>query len=529
MTEQPLRPAGLQVGSAPPNSRLMTALTVLLGLAIAPQVVAFFIQASTYTAFPYQLDYAEGPILQLAVRITRGQDIYPPISGYPYVIASYMPLYYLISALGISITGPSFFLGRLLSVVATLVVALCVGLIVWHQTRHRSASALAAALVLVIPPFRNWGSYMRVDMTALALSVAGFYAFQRGRTAGGISLFALSPLARRSTVAGMVAAFIALGSKRGWRATARIAVVQVVVIAVLVGAALLWTRGGLYRQLAWHTASSRDTWTWHQMGLMISVFYRWWPGYVAAIAFAAVWTFACGRHRVFLVYFLLASAVAMTGGRVGSNLNYLLEPLAVGAMLIGLLWSEMSRREGPESPGGYQYLKRLLFLGVALALVLQLAWSDLQLPALMREIRARTPRESGRYVVERIASAPGPVLCEHVGLIELAGRETLLEPFEFTQMAHAGVLDPSPLLEDVRRGRFPLIVLTFNPRTAPHKPGGDWRIGRWSDSMIQLLMQRYELEAELPPFCLYVPREQPAPPAPGATPEEAAGTGERAP
>jgi len=157
-----------------------------------------------------------------------------------------------------------------------------------------------------------------------------------------------------------------------------------------------------------------------------------------------------------------------------------------------------------------------LFVGVALALVLQLAWLDLQLPSLIREIRARTSREPGRRVVEMIASAPGPVLCEHVGLLELAGKETPLEPFEFTQMAHAGVLDPGPVLEDIRSGRFPLIVLTFNPRDSAHRPGEDWRIGRWLDSMIQMLMQRYELEAELSTFCLYVPREQPAPSAPAA-------------
>jgi hypothetical protein len=113
-------------------------------------------------------------------------------------------------------------------------------------------------------------------------------------------------------------------------------------------------------------------------------------------------------------------------------------------------------------------------------------------------------------VVELIEKAPGPVLCEDVGLILLAGREIPIEPFEFTQMAAGGVLDPEPVYRDVEEGRFPLIVLRFDPEDIPgHEPGEDWVCGRWPDGIIAPLMEHYRLADTMQPYFLYVPKRPP--------------------
>ena len=110
--------------------------------------------------------------------------------------------------------------------------------------------------------------------------------------------------------------------------------------------------------------------------------------------------------------------------------------------------------------------------------------------------------------MDRIAAAGGPVLCEDVGLNLLAGEEVPIQPFEFTQMAKAGVLDPTPVYEDARQGRFPLIVLRFNPRDIQgHGSGEDWVCGRWPDGIISAVMKHYRLDdQQVPPYLIYVPK-----------------------
>ena len=241
----------------------MPVVTALLGVALVVHILIFFLHAYQAVTFPYQLDYGEGPILQIALRVAQGHEMYPPIAEPPYVIASYMPLYYLLSALGVKLTGPSFLFGRLLALTGAIAIAVFAALIVWDRTRHRFSAFLAGGLILAMPHFMVWATLMRVDVFALAFAVAGFYFLTRGRRTAGIPLFALGALTRRTTLAGMAAAFLGDANQRGsWRA-ARAFAAQVLLILLLLAASVLATRGGLYHQLYLHTATSvGKAWTW---------------------------------------------------------------------------------------------------------------------------------------------------------------------------------------------------------------------------------------------------------------------------
>jgi hypothetical protein len=496
--------SGSNPSDATRGGLLPAVLATILGLLVAWQVLVFVVHSWMCIKFPYQLDYGEGAIFQIALRIIRGEEMYPSVTGYPYVIASYMPLYYLLSALGTSMTGPSFLFGRLVSCAAALVVAFCAAAIVWQQAKSRFALFLAGGLILATPAFLVWASLMRVDMTALALSVAGFCLFHRGRRGAAIALFALAVLTRRTAVAAMAAAFIDFAWRRGWREAAKLFLLQLLLIAVLVGAAVVLTKGGLFRQLLWHTAGSLGAaWTWAQLWSVLRDTLRAWPVYFVLSFLGAAWCLARPPHRPLLLYFLTACAVFFTAGRIGSSHNYVLEPLVVGMIMTGVLWVELTRRAGLARTGV------LLLFG---AIALQLLWVDFHRRYVISLHRPRISAHAARRVMDEIAAAPGPVLCEDVGLIELAGKQVVLEPFEFTQMARAGVVDPGPVVADVERGRFSIIVLRFNPEEQPHRPGADWAAGRWLDTLIAALVRRYELVEEVAPYYLYRPRALSPPP-----------------
>src|SRR5574340_761835 len=123
---------------------LLPLVTTILGVMTAYQVLIFAYHSYRILACPYQLDYGEGPILQIAARVARGESMYPPVNQPPYAIASYEPLYYLLCALGVKLTGPGFLFGRLLSLASTLAIAGSAAALVGRETRHRFAALLAA-------------------------------------------------------------------------------------------------------------------------------------------------------------------------------------------------------------------------------------------------------------------------------------------------------------------------------------------------------------------------------------------------
>jgi len=479
------------------DSSLLPIVTALLGVALVVQALVFVLNAYQSLACPVQLDYGEGAILQLALRVAHGQELYPPFgTGYPYLVASYDPLYYVLCALGVRVTGPSFLFGRLVSLTSALAVAGCAGLIVWHKTRHRFASLLTAGQILAMPHFLVWSALMRVDMLALGLAMSGYYLYLRSRRAVAVPLFSLAALTRRTAVAAMLASVWREARESGPKAALRLLAAQLFLIAVLIATAMWWTRGGMYRQLSVHTASSLDmAWTWHQLGVLMHYLYWLWPVGFVVTAAGAAWCASRREHRDLLVFFALTCLVLLTGGRIGAGVNYLLEPLAVGAVMAGVLWGDLAPKASRARP-------LLMLLGGAIAL--QMVWLDLHMEGAISRIR---PSAMGAaHVVERLRSAPGPVLCEDTGLIELAGKETPLQPFEFTQLARRRIIDPEPVYREVRSGRFSLIVLRFNPYDiTTHRPGEDWEEERWPDGIISNLLQSYRLDEQAGAFFIFTP------------------------
>jgi hypothetical protein len=487
------------------GTSLLPIITVILGVMTGLQVLIFVLHAYRTLTFPYQLDYGEGPILQIAVRVARGEAMYPPIDQPPYVIASYEPLYYLLCALGVKITGPGFLFGRLVSLVSTLAVALCAALIVWRATKHRVACCLAAGLILSMPHVMVWSTLMRIDLPAIGLAVVGFCLFTAEHRVSGIPLFALGVFTRRTNVAAMGAAFVGDAEKRGWRPAVRAFAVQAALIVLLMGGAVLVTRGGMYHQLAVHTASSLGkAWSWQQLWSLIWYPLLAYPAYFAITVLGAIWCAVRRERRLLFVYFAFACVIFLTGGRIGSAHNYLVEPMVMGAMMFGMMWADLSRR-GPGLPAA-----ALMAIGGALAI--QMVWTDSggHLSYSISLSQEEANAGASEYVVARIRETPGEALCQDTGLAVLAGKPEALMPFEFTQIARRRALDPTPVFRKVREGGYPLIIMRFNPfdphEQELHRPGEDWRAGRWPDGLIDGVMASYRLEQKVGPFFIFVPK-----------------------
>jgi len=305
----------------------------------------------------------------------------------------------------------------------------------------------------------------------------------------------------------MAAAYLSDAHQRGlWKAVKSFGA-QVLLIAALLIAANLVTRGGMYAQLKLHTATSLGkAWTWQQLWSLLWVPgnpspLKLWPAYFAITLVAAVWAAFHREARVLLLWFAFACVIFLTGGRIGSAHNYLMEPTAIGAMMFGVMYAVLSRRRG---------LGQIGLMLLAGGLAAQMVWTTQHLPDTLSILQPRVDPRASQRIVELVKQTDGPALVEDTGLTLLAGKEPPLMPFEFTMMARAKALDPEPVYRAVREGRYPLIVLRFNPfdptEMRLHHEGDDWKGGRWPDGVIEGVQARYRLVEEVGPYFVFVSR-----------------------
>jgi hypothetical protein len=121
--------------------------------------------------------------------------------------------------------------------------------------------------------------------------------------------------------------------------------------------------------------------------------------------------------------------------------------------------------------------------------------------------------EHARRAAAYVGESEGDVLAEEMNFTVTTGKRIYLQPFEFSQLAADGRWDEGPLLEEVRRGAFAVVVLRFRLGDDP-----SWRRERVNDPLIAALQEAYVLDAVFGDYYLYRYR-----PEAGSWPEAAGG------
>ena len=129
---------------------------------------------------PYTLNYGEGPLLDQAVRLSRGENIYQAdLSMPPYTITNYPPLYVLAQVPFVQYFGAAFWYGRLISLISIIVAAIFLCLMVQAVTKDWLAGIAAGLTLPTIPYIYYWSALARIDSLALALSMIGLCVITR--------------------------------------------------------------------------------------------------------------------------------------------------------------------------------------------------------------------------------------------------------------------------------------------------------------------------------------------------------------
>lgn len=479
------------------------AAAVLLALLLG-QCVEFVRYTMAVLQFPYQIDYDEGVNLHAAWLLSQGKPIYTPLDPNYFVSAPYTPLYYLLAALPLIGREPAFEGGRLISLFATIGIALLVGEMVRQAGRSWPAGILSALFLLALAPMQVWGLLYKQDMLAILFTVGGLYVVQRWgerRRAfyWAVPLFALAFFTKQTALVGPPVATLYLlvhdlrttpGGWRTWPAWRRatgfgLASAAAIVIPFLLLQFLflpnLYLHVFGYQQLPWSL---------ERLLKNLTKLAQNYPYLLGVSLFGAGYLLWQRRGLLGPLYLLGATVtVLIANGIEGGNYNLLLDIFPPLALLMGTLLGELWARR-----------RRWPAAAMLLLALLVLIWQALHLAGPTLWYRGLPNEElTSRYAeIERLLqSTPGPILSENIGVLLRTGHEVEYDdPSTFSPLARAGIWDDRILADKISSRYYRLILLSYDITNLD-------KAIRWSPQVFQAMKTHYEL---LYPDALFIYR-----------------------
>lgn len=483
----------------------------------------FFAAALKAIRYPFNLDYGEGIVWQQAQQMRDG-TAYGGITAFPSIVFHYPPLYHAMTLGFNALSGIDMLKsGRIVSVAATLVMALLAGLIGFQTVRTKLArnaallcAAVASLATLTMWPVTTWAPLMRVDMVAMAFALAGIsftmQAFTRPRLVHLASVcFVASLFAKQTAIAAPAAAFLTLFLLRPRTALAGIASSTALGLVVL--GTLSWvTDAGFVRHIFLYNINRLD---FTRLGGIVAVMARHcdylcivvlglasWRGEISGLFAVRELRENLGEQRfkacllLLVVYLIFAAVMMLTIAKIGSNINYILETLCVVAILVGIGIKDAAVvvTQGAQSR---DVAERIMAVGLPLLLAVQ----ALAVPApLGTELSGRKLAEM-QQIVEMIRSSTRPVISDDMVLIKRAGRDVVWEPSIFSELASKGKWDEKPFVHRIRSGGIGFFITVGHRGQQPFD-------SRYNPAVADAMDAAYPIQKTMAGYILHLPRPQ---------------------
>jgi hypothetical protein len=426
--------------------------------------------------YSYEMDYAEGTILNTAWRSAQGGALYQPLRGVPYQITPYPPFVYKITAMVLRHTSLDFFYPRFLSLLAGLAACLLSAILIHHRTRRWKLALIFGLLPLTIAAVQPWLGIIRYDLLGIALSLAGlviFVIFPRYRFLA-IPLFALAVAGLYTLVAAPAACCLYLWTRREWLNGI---LFGAALVACLV-AAFLYGQHATSGSLAFHLFKTQHSpYSVSQLGSLMQAFLR---GYSLLLLLSAVLIWKSFQEKeigLILLYWLLAAGTTLSLGKIGAAQNHELQ--LIFATCIGAAVAYEWMRQNSSGDWG-------LALVLATLILVTLANTPL---------RPRKPIEELSQCDEAYAAVSRDlgdrILSDNVGALVLAGKPVYVsDPFVYGWLVKGAGLPDDDLRRMVTSGEFTAIVLD---RRADGPPSDE---DRWPNDMRAAVSRNYELKKQ---------------------------------
>jgi hypothetical protein len=418
--------------------------------------------------------YGEGTVAHAAILARdRFEYLTPPAGDQTlFVAANYPPLYFHLAAL-----GDPFVTGRVLSVAATLAVALAIAM------RARPAGVLVATAIaaswLASAPVAIWGAAIKPDLVALAFTVGAVLSVGRRPLLAG-ALIALAVWAKPT--AGLPALALAAYLVTQGRVPlvrylgGALASFAVAALLTVVPDAGMFEHVVTWNALAWHP----------EQVLLITVL-----GLVVAGAVVLVAVAGGALGGPLAAYALAALAIVVLGGREGATINYLLDLTAVAWLGVAGIAARLATGIAFPITLGAQTLFAIALLdplGILPGRTITTgAWAP---PARIDVVRA----------------IPGRLLVEDAGLLVVDGRPVAVDDlFLWSRLEARGDFALGDrLLVAAKDGAFDAIVSETDLDHIATAPTYEQQ--RWDTALVTAILSRYRLDRERGGLFIYARR-----------------------
>lgn len=477
----------------PPIERLGSVLLLCLVLGLAGNAVHHVARTLSH---PYPVEYGEGVVLHWVGQSLLGQPLYPPLKAEPpYLHNPYTPLFYWVTAplhLWTRNLHP-FLAGRIVSLLGVGMAAIVIGILVRRRAGPLVGMA-ACALFCLSPLVLRYACMERVDGLALGGSFAALLLLDRFRSRGAIALaaalcaaaFLTKPTFVAVALAGACAAF-QQSRLRGWLFVGSFAMVA---MAMLTG---ILAHPGNDPALHLLNLNRLPLCLTHLLSVMTEAIGRH-PFLFAGLAFALV---RFHRTRDVIGWYGLAALGAIPlSAKVGAEENYYLELVALAALTSGRLAAEA----GPRMRKGLAACfaaQLLLFIPVHPEPVFTRTYGQELTGAGSAITPTQADRDMGDWLTRELVAASGPVLCEDLGYLAVAGQAPIVEPYQFSHLARAGRWSDAVLIRMLNTHAFSRVVLRVDPKT---------RVSEYfTPAMLDAIDQNYRLKRTIGSFHVYEP------------------------
>ncbi len=446
----------------------------------------FLSESLTAIGFRGELDYGEGIVWEQMRLMVAGRG-YAAIDGMPAIVFHYPPLFHALTAALSGATGfDQLAVGRSVSFASTLLIGLFAGVIAATTVRADAPrrTAIICGLVATLAtfcfsPIPYWAPLMRVDMLSIALTFAGLLAAMAAisrpvMVLASATLFVAAVYTKQTSIiapAAVFLTFLLVRPRLAWQLLA----VCVVLGLIVLGALVLATDGGFARHIFLYNANRFEfmrllsipfALTAHSMfaaailfGVMARVratltHYRG-LGSLAAMRERLQASPGDTRFLMLLVYAALASVMTLTIAKSGSNANYLIEWMAVLAILLGVVARDAADAAFGKLPAPTTRLFAHpsfvpLLVGLQALIYFPLAdYSEQRAPSRVAELQT---------LEAMVRAAPRPVISDDMVLLLRAGVPVQWEPAIFAELASTGTWDERPFVDRVKKGQFAFFI-----------------------------------------------------------------------
>ena len=394
-----------------------------------------------------QVDFGEGILLGNAERLTKFLTIYPDIK-LETILGVYPPLYQILSAGMINITGLNLTSGRIISTIASIITAI----LIYKSalTQDKILKIAFPALYLSSPIIMTWGPLMRVDALATMLTILGIYLFMNAppklRIPLAATALAASTLTKQNMLAGAAAILIFLLSKKSWKDALKFLAYYSAIFGGMTTLITIITNGQYINHIYLYHLG-------HEYQLSRLSIYDWFlKTHLIVIAAAILFTIyylKADKTTPSLYYYPLALLSSLSIGKIGAATNYYVEPVASIILFLAVASRKLPKK------------RDVIMIAFTLLMISQFVIYSQNI-ALVPNIEENLVFSNKLKLLDYLENISGKVLCEDATTAVISKKGPAVDWFMLAQIFRNHLWNEHEYIEKLIRENFTYLILSFD-------------------------------------------------------------------